>query len=65
MNLGNIELKKSFLVRFVILRLFVKSLTADKKYSRCNLDILTQIQTPLSFKQKTFSQFFIAVLKCV
>ena len=47
-----------------MLRLFVKSLTADKKYSRCNLDILTQIQTPLSFKLKTFSRFFIAHVKC-
>ena len=56
--------KKSLLVWFVILRLFVKSLTADNKYSRCNLHILTQIQTPLSLKQKTFSQLFIAVLKC-
>ena len=48
----------------VILTLFVNSLTADNKYSRCNLHILTQIKTPLSLKQKTFSQFFIAVLKC-
>ena len=55
--------KKSLLVWFVILRLFVKSFTADNKYSRCNLHILTQIQTPLSLKQNTFSQFFIAVLK--
>ena len=56
--------KKSLLVWFVILRLFVKSLTADNKYSRCNLHILTQIQTPLSLKQKKFSAFFIAVVKC-
>ena len=49
---------------FVLLRLFVKSFTADNKYSRCNLHILIQIQTPLSLKQKTFSRFFIAVLKC-
>ena len=54
MNLGNI----------VILRLFVKSLTADNKYSHCNLHTLTQIQTPLSLKQKTFSRFFIAHVKC-
>ena len=40
------------------------SLTANNKYSRCNLHTLTQIQTPLSLKQKIFSQFFIAVLKC-
>ena len=56
--------KKSLLVWFVILRLFVNSLTADNKYSRCNLHILTQIQTPLSLKQKTFSIFYIPVLKC-
>ena len=40
------------------------SLTANNKYSRCNLHTLTQIQMPLSLKQKTFSEFFIAVLKC-
>ena len=56
--------KKSLLVWFVILRLFVNSLTAYKKYSRCNLHTLTQIQTPLSLKQKAFSRFFIADVKC-
>ena len=56
--------KKSLLVWFVIFRLFVKSLTADNKYSRCNLHTLTQIQTPLSLKQKTFSRSFIADVKC-
>ena len=56
--------KKSLLVWFVILRLFVNSLTADNKYSRCNLHILTQIQTPLSLKWKAFSGFFIADVKC-
>ena len=40
-------------------------MTADNKYSRCNLHTLTQIQTQLSHKQKTFSQFFIADVKCV
>ena len=64
MNLGYIELEKVFVSLSVILRLFVKSFTADNKYSRCNLHILTQIQMPLSLKQKTFLQFFIAVLKC-
>ena len=39
------------------------SLTANNKYSRCNLHILTQIQTPLSLKEKTFSRFFIADVK--
>ena len=39
------------------------SLTPNNKYSRCNLHTLTQIQTPLSLKQKTFSKFFIADVK--
>ena len=56
--------KSLCLVWFVILRLFVNSLTADNKFSRCNLHILTQIQTPLSLKRNTFCWFFIAVLKC-
>ena len=56
--------KKSLLVWFVILRLFVMSLIANNKYSRCNLYTLTQIQTPLSLRQKIFFQFFMAVLKC-
>ena len=64
MNLGILNWKNSLLVWFVILRLFVKSLNADNKYPRCNLHTLTQIQTPLSLKQKTFSRFFIADVKC-
>ena len=40
------------------------SLAADNKYFRCNFDTLTQIQTLLSLKQKTFSRFFIADVKC-
>ena len=40
------------------------SLTANNKYSRCNFPTLTQIQTPLSLKQKTFSRFFTADVKC-
>ena len=70
MNLGNIELEKVFvslicyLNKRLCLRLFVKSLTADNKYSLCNLHTLTQIQTLLSVKQKTFSRFFIADVKC-
>ena len=40
-------------------------LTADNKYSRCNVhNFAQQVQTPLSQKQKTFSGFFIAFLKC-
>ena len=40
------------------------SLTPNNKYSHCNLNTLTKIQTPLSLKQKTFSRFFIAHVKC-
>ena len=47
------------------LRLFLNTLTADNKYSRCNVhNFAQQVQTPLSQKQKTFCQFFIAFLKC-
>ena len=57
--------KKSALVRSKILGLFVNTLTAELKYSGRNMLTLTQqVQTPLSLKQKTFSRFFIAFLKC-
>ena len=50
---------------YEILRLFVKALTADDKYSSSNMqNLLQQFPTPLSHKQKTFSGFFIAFLKC-
>ena len=50
---------------YEILRLFVNALTADDKYSGSNMQGLPQqFQTPLSRKQKTFSRFFIAFLKC-
>ena len=50
---------------YEILRLFVNALTADDKYSGSNMqNLLPQFQTPLSHKQKTFPQFFIAFLKC-
>ena len=56
--------KKSALVRSKILGLFVNTLTAEYTYSRRNMQTFTQqVQTPLSLKQKTFSQFFIAFLK--
>ena len=43
---------------------FVNTLTADDKYSLLNRDNLTQpIWTPLSQKQKAFSQFFLAFSK--
>ena len=51
-------------VWYEILRLFVNALTADYKYSGSNMQNLRpQFQTPLSPKQKTFSEFFIAFLK--
>ena len=50
---------------YEILRPFVKALTADDKYSCSNMKNLPQqFQTPSSHKQKTFSVFFIAFLKC-
>ena len=50
---------------YEILRPFVNGLTADDKYSSTNMkNLRQQFQTPLSHKQKTFSQFFIAFLKC-
>ena len=50
---------------YEILRLFVNALTADDKYSGSNMQNLPQqFQTPLSPKQKTFSEFFIAFVKC-
>ena len=40
-------------------------LTADNKYSRCNVHkFAQQVQTRLSQKQKTFCVFFIPFLKC-
>ena len=48
-----------------MLRPFVNALTADDKYSGSNMKNLPQqFQTALSHKQKTFSWFFIAFLKC-
>ena len=50
---------------YEILRPFVNGLTADDKYSGSNMkNLQQQIHTPLSPKQKTFSEFFIAFLKC-
>ena len=55
----------SALVWSEILRLFVNTLTADNKYSRCNVhNFAQQVQTLLSQKQKTFCVFLIAFLKC-
>ena len=44
--------------------MFVNTLTADDKYFLLNRNNLTQpIQTPLSKKNKAFSQFFLAFSK--
>ena len=57
--------KESALVRCEILRMFFKALLADDKYSGSNMQSLPQqFQTLLSQKQKIFSWFFIAFLKC-
>ena len=57
--------KKSSSVWYEILRPFVNRLTADDKYSSTNMrNLPQQFQTPLSPKQQTFSEFFIAFLKC-
>ena len=56
---------KSTSVWYEILRLFVNGLTDDDKYSDINMQNLRQqFQTPLSHKQKIFSGFVIAFLKC-
>ena len=40
-------------------------MTTDEKYSRRNmLNLTQQLEPPLSQKQKTFSGFFLAFLKC-
>ena len=62
---GKLSYKKSPSVWWEILRLFVNALTADDKYSDSNMQNFPQeVQTPLSKKQKIFSGFFIAFLKC-
>ena len=44
--------------------MFLNTLTAEYKYSRLNMQTFAQpVQTPLSWKQKPFSGFFIAFLK--
>ena len=55
---------KSALVRSKKLGLFVNTFTAESTCFRRNMQTFTQqVQTPLSFKQKTFSGFFFAFLK--
>ena len=58
--------KKSLLVIHKILRLFVNTLTVNDEHYMLNRDNLPQpIQMQLSEKQKTFSEFFFAVLKSI
>ena len=62
---GKLTWKKSPSVWYEILTLFGNALTADDKCSGSNIQNLRQqFQTPLSPKEKTFSEFFIAFLKC-
>ena len=57
--------EKSAFVSSEILTLFFNTLTTDDKYSRRNmLNFTQQLEAPLSQKQKTFSEFFLAFLKC-
>ena len=45
--------------------MFFNTLTTEYKYSRRNmLNFTRQLKAPISQKQKTFSGFFIAFLKC-
>ena len=57
--------KKSVLVRFEVLGLFVNTLTGEYMHSRSNMqNFPQQFQTQLSQKRKGFFRFFIAFLKC-
>ena len=57
--------KKSALVSYEILTLFVNTFTTDDKYSRRSMLNFTQkLEAPLLQKQKTFSGLFLAFLKC-
>ena len=57
--------KKSALVWSDMLRLFVKTLTADNKYSRCNVqNCVTQVQMLYLKTKRLFVGFFIGFLKC-
>ena len=56
--------KKSLLVIYKMLRLFVKTLTVDEKHYLLTRDNLTQaIEVQLSRTQKTFCQFCFAFLE--
>ena len=58
--------RKSALFKFEILGLIFNRLTADDKYSRRNIQNLTQeLQTAISRKKKTFSGIFITYTKSI
>ena len=58
--------RKSALFKFEILGLIVNRLTDDDKYSRRNIQNLTQeLQTAISQKQKTFSGIFFTYLTSI
>ena len=58
--------KKSVLVIYIIVRLFVNGLIVDVKYYMLNRDNLTQsIEMQLTQKQKKFDQLFFAILKSI
>ena len=62
---GKLSWKKTALLWFKILRLFLNTLTADDKYSSRNMqNFVQQLRTLLSQKRKILSGFFIAFLKC-
>ena len=73
MHLGYIELeKKSALVWSEILTLFVNTLTAHNKYSRCNVhNFAQQVQTPLSQRVNKHLRFqktnadFLSISYCI
>ena len=60
-----VALEKSLLVIHKVLRLFVNTLAVNDKHYLLNRDNLSQpIQMQLFQKEKSFSEFFFAFLKC-
>ena len=61
---GRTSRKRLVLVRYEVLGQFVNTITAVYNYIRQNLEKLRQqVQTQISLKVKTFSRFFIALMK--
>ena len=61
---GRTSRKRLVLVRSEVLGQFVNTITAVYNYIRQNLENLRQqVQTQISLKPKTFSGFFIALIK--